>query len=287
MRPESGSTPKAWGPFLSQMGCTSSLPSDAPTAASPGEPPAPFDSADPSGIGLRVGESTNNGGRPSRRLSLSASGMEAPELQNKLEKLDEERTKLQEELRRLQSATALEQDSELTDGSNGEKPRVRFSKIDGVNMPSLPAPSSQDQRPQMGRRASSSSIGTLGRLSSYRGGGHVAPGGEERSDRMLVNQPGRTDMKVLAEMVNRGRRRTRYTQRASGGEESTRRAVTPAASSDAKVNFLPRGGVHVQTKYGAVQFGLPPETIKDSMSGGLEVPIRRSMCLDRSLMMQN
>ena len=28
----------------------------------------------------------------------------------------------------------------------------------------------------------------------------------------------------------------------------------------------------MQTRYGAVQFGLPPETIKDSMSGGLEVP---------------
>ena len=39
----------------------------------------------------------------------------------------------------------------------------------------------------------------------------------------------------------------------------------------APVTHLPRGGVHVQTCHGAVQFGIPPETIKDSMALGLEV----------------
>jgi len=38
------------------------------------------------------------------------------------------------------------------------------------------------------------------------------------------------------------------------------------------VHYLPRGGVHVTTKYGAVQFGLPPETIKDAMQLELQVP---------------
>ena len=29
--------------------------------------------------------------------------------------------------------------------------------------------------------------------------------------------------------------------------------------------YLPRGGVHVTTKYGAIQFGMPPETVKASL----------------------
>ncbi|GBG27624.1 cAMP-dependent protein kinase regulatory subunit [Hondaea fermentalgiana] len=38
------------------------------------------------------------------------------------------------------------------------------------------------------------------------------------------------------------------------------------------VYHLPRGGVYVHTKAGPVQFGIPPETVKDSMNLGLEVP---------------
>ena len=39
------------------------------------------------------------------------------------------------------------------------------------------------------------------------------------------------------------------------------------------VTKLPRGGISIQTQaVGAVQFGIPPETIKDSMRLGLEVP---------------
>lgn len=39
------------------------------------------------------------------------------------------------------------------------------------------------------------------------------------------------------------------------------------------VTKLPRGGISIQTHaVGAVQFGIPPETIKDSMRLGLEVP---------------
>jgi CRP-like cAMP-binding protein/phosphoribosyl 1,2-cyclic phosphodiesterase len=38
------------------------------------------------------------------------------------------------------------------------------------------------------------------------------------------------------------------------------------------VVVLPRGGLYVRTSAGAIQFGLPAETIKDSMALGLEVP---------------
>lgn len=30
--------------------------------------------------------------------------------------------------------------------------------------------------------------------------------------------------------------------------------------------------MHIQTKYGAVQFGIPPETVKDAIRLGLELP---------------
>mmetsp|Transcript_14001 Transcript_14001/g.16995 ORF Transcript_14001/g.16995 Transcript_14001/m.16995 type:complete len:1107 (-) Transcript_14001:1162-4482(-) len=38
------------------------------------------------------------------------------------------------------------------------------------------------------------------------------------------------------------------------------------------VTTLPRGGVHVNTSIGAIQFGMPPETIKDVLNMGLEKP---------------
>ena len=38
------------------------------------------------------------------------------------------------------------------------------------------------------------------------------------------------------------------------------------------VTHLPRGGVYVHTKHGNIQFGMPPETIKDSLNLGFEVP---------------
>lgn len=44
------------------------------------------------------------------------------------------------------------------------------------------------------------------------------------------------------------------------------------ANGPSAVHHLPRGGVYVYTKAGPVQFGIPPETVKDSMNLGLEVP---------------
>ena len=103
--------------------------------------------------------------------------------------------------------------------------------------------------------------------------------GNSGEERMGGISQGRSDIKMLAEMVNRGRRRTRYTHRASttGGEPSSSNpglsvASTVSSTAAAEVTYLPRGGVHVKTKYGAVQFGLPPETIKDSRQLQLEVP---------------
>lgn len=39
-----------------------------------------------------------------------------------------------------------------------------------------------------------------------------------------------------------------------------------------KVISLPRGGIVINTKIGPIQVGMPPETIKDSMALGIQVP---------------
>jgi len=36
--------------------------------------------------------------------------------------------------------------------------------------------------------------------------------------------------------------------------------------------YLPRGGVIVKTLIGNIQYGIPPETVKDSLKMGLDVP---------------
>lgn len=35
---------------------------------------------------------------------------------------------------------------------------------------------------------------------------------------------------------------------------------------------LPRGGIIIQTSIGNIQFGMPPETVKDSMIMGIDIP---------------
>ena len=234
------------------MGCSQSKPSDA---------------AIRSGAALQDANLTGQRGSQ-RRASLTQS--ELPELQSRLEKLDEERTRVQEELRRLQSAADLEVQEDGGGSNSGDKPRVRFSKFDGIDAATAayaqPVPPPSGPQPAAARRTSSAN--SMARLSSYRGASaassSAASDSSVRKEDALAN--GGRDLKGLTEMVNRGRRRTRYTHRASGGESAS------VTNGDTKVNYLPRGGVHVTTKYGAVQFGLPPETIKDSMQMQLAVP---------------
>jgi hypothetical protein len=50
--------------------------------------------------------------------------------------------------------------------------------------------------------------------------------------------------------------------------------LTGANSIDGMIN-LPRGGVYVTSSAGSIQFGMPPETVKDSMELGM--PVVRSL----------
>ena len=79
------------------------------------------------------------------------------------------------------------------------------------------------------------------------------------------------DVKRYAEMIKRSRWRNRV-NRGSGREAGTPRGSAPQGGTQENVIHLPRGGVYVRTKHGSIQFGMPPETIKDSLNLGLEVP---------------
>jgi len=69
----------------------------------------------------------------------------------------------------------------------------------------------------------------------------------------------------LLAMVRRGRKRALFNSRRQSA------ALTTLNANEAVVR-LPRGGVYVKTRHGPVQFGIPPETIKDAMRLGVDVP---------------
>jgi glyoxylase-like metal-dependent hydrolase (beta-lactamase superfamily II) len=54
---------------------------------------------------------------------------------------------------------------------------------------------------------------------------------------------------------------------------TTRISIPVGAVSPGKLMELPRGGYYVRTSAGPIQFGVPPETIKDCMSMSLDVPV--------------
>ncbi len=59
-------------------------------------------------------------------------------------------------------------------------------------------------------------------------------------------------------------------QKLSGSGDSP---LWPAPKQQGNLIRLPRGGIIVKTSAGNVQFGMPPETVKDSMMMGLDVPV--------------
>ena len=197
-------------------------------------PDSPSDTADPSFDPLPRSNSdrsrSNTGGRPS---SSGIDELGAQELQEKLEHLDEERAKLVEVIRRRQAVDLAGADSAM----NGA--RVRFSTADPEASDVGRTKGRQPMPPDNPRRYS----GSFGSLGSALGVGRVS----------TYNQPTRFETKEqLVEMLKRSRRRTRFNHRSSEGGSSG--ALLPSST----VTYLPRGGVHVQTKYGAVQVPSPP-----------------------------
>ncbi|KAL1524967.1 hypothetical protein AB1Y20_019843 [Prymnesium parvum] len=174
--------------------------------------------------------------------------MSQADLQAQLEKLDEERHTLQEQLTRLQAIELTQDGGDSLMGDDGHNgPRVRFSRAEGDKESSAPTKS---MKPPADRR--NSFAGGASRISTY-------VQAEHRNEKNVDTNAS------LMEMLTRSRRRTRFNHRSSEGR-------TNNANEQSTLTYLPRGGVHVQTKYGAIQFGIPPETVKDSIRLGLELP---------------
>lgn len=87
-------------------------------------------------------------------------------------------------------------------------------------------------------------------------------GDGQHEGRDLTNRTPSRIAKQLS-VQRRGRKRPKRKNQLPSGDKAEE---IPA------VVRLPRGGVYVWTKAGPIQFGIPPETVKDSMNMGLEVP---------------
>jgi len=89
---------------------------------------------------------------------------------------------------------------------------------------------------------------------------------------------GKQPTRMTSFMVNVSKLLTNYKKTTSAKDVSKR----PSKAKGSKlrrsnkirdaVHYLPRGGLAVKTSVGEIQFGMPPETVKDSMSLGLNVP---------------
>lgn len=62
---------------------------------------------------------------------------------------------------------------------------------------------------------------------------------------------------------------------------------TKAVSSPAKLIHLERGGTIVNTSIGPIQFGIPPETIKDCMTLSIPSKKRRNTGMNERINVEN
>lgn len=91
--------------------------------------------------------------------------------------------------------------------------------------------------------------------------GRIPPNKRKSSVQTIISKRPSGVVQHLANILrkNKGMRKGRKGTSGSGSNK-------PSA-----ITRLPRGGVHVRTSMGAIQFGMPPETIKDVLSAGLEL----------------
>eukprot|EP00316_Scyphosphaera_apsteinii_P000444 CAMPEP_0119331446 /NCGR_PEP_ID=MMETSP1333-20130426/80645_1 /TAXON_ID=418940 /ORGANISM="Scyphosphaera apsteinii, Strain RCC1455" /LENGTH=917 /DNA_ID=CAMNT_0007341055 /DNA_START=129 /DNA_END=2882 /DNA_ORIENTATION=+ len=179
----------------------------------------------------------------SRRRSMPFAEADMTSLLSRLEQLDEERHDVTEQMRRLQLSEL--QDTAMPEDMLLPSSRARFSRHTEIRE------NGQNVKQQIRRQSAT----TNSRISSYMKR-------EPPADDGIEDKP--TELSELIAMVARGRLRARYNHRQVDGPEG---GTQPDC-----VTYLPRGGVYVKTKYCVVQFGLPPETIKDSLRLNLDVP---------------
>mmetsp|Transcript_700 Transcript_700/g.1415 ORF Transcript_700/g.1415 Transcript_700/m.1415 type:complete len:932 (+) Transcript_700:145-2940(+) len=232
------------------MGCISSKPVP-PLLNNVGTP-----QAGDGGASAAHSNATDDHTVTSRRRSQPHVEADMKVLLSRLEKLDEEKHMLTEHMRRLQ-ASELKESGTGIDEVQATQTRMRFSRTMGIEeVKGAAAPASTHVGSNSKHKDRRSSATVQGRISAY-----VRTTRLDHDD--TEDRP--SNVNDLIDMVLRGRQRAKYNQR----------SAVEGTSGDAEsemVIFLPRGGVYVKTKYGPIQFGIPPETIKDAMLLGLEVP---------------
>jgi len=221
-----------------------------------------------------AGGAASVGSRASKGAHDASESAEA--LQSQLEKLEEECQKIKHQLARVHnhaelSIEVVDEDLTLT--------RSRFSRAAPGATPAGSLMPSKEGSIKRGAGARGASAGggrsTAGGVASSLNSSSIASmssfGPRMSYAVRPAPSPGAaashapTSAKDLLAMVQRGRKRAQYNSRVDSEELA-------ALTGNGAVTLLPRGGVHVRTRHGPVQFGIPPETIKDSLQLGLDVP---------------
>mmetsp|Transcript_4316 Transcript_4316/g.11996 ORF Transcript_4316/g.11996 Transcript_4316/m.11996 type:complete len:782 (+) Transcript_4316:202-2547(+) len=221
-----------------------------------------------SGLGQLEAKRRCEMGEQSGRMSMSLhEGIvyDPDELIKRLEKLDEERHFIQQQLNRAHNAVELA-DTSISEEVDVPANRSRFSRVAPANssirfptiraIPESRGFSSSTSRAAYDRRASGLATSSFGPRLSH---------ASYTSNGTGITQASPNSPSQLLAMVRRGRKRAQYNSR-------RQTATLTVMHENENVLLLPRGGVYVKTRHGPVQFGIPPETIKDTLRLGVDVP---------------
>jgi len=158
-------------------------------------------------------------------------------------------------------------------GLRMQQHRMRMAAANGGNLKPGPAMGGAIG-PRSSKRLGGPSHSNISTQSSGSSAGSTASGGASGD---LGSGLGAGDEYAYAHGVTMGKEVNAYIaslRQMSRHYEDQRTKYQESVTSETsdRTVHLPRGGIYVRTKIGAIQFGCPPETIKDSMKNNLPLP---------------
>jgi len=235
-----------------------------------------------------------------REARTSGAAADKAALIEKLEKLQEEAASIRQRLDRQHN---LELGGSTTSSPRGEEEAASNRSSNGERRSFFSQPPRAEERSPVDRRGKAwgSGSGSLferlgkersasaGGLSGLSGGlrrmaplrnvAAVSSGWMSFGPRLSTAVPSRTSANAAAPvqqdllaMLRRGRKRAQYSSRGPAEEAALYDGPLRSARTRSAIRLLPRGGAVCETRHGPIQFGAPPETIKDAMQLGAEVP---------------
>lgn len=234
-----------------------------------------------------------------REARTSGAAADKAALIEKLEKLQEEAASIRQRLDRQHN---LELGGSTTSSPRGEEEAASNRSSNGERRSFFSQPPRAEERSPVDRRGKAwgSGSGSLferlgkersasaGGLSGLSGGlrrmaplrnvAAVSSGWMSFGPRLSTAVPSRTSANAAAPvqqdllaMLRRGRKRAQYSSRGPAEEAALYDGPLRSARTRSAIRLLPRGGAVCETRHGPIQFGAPPETIKDAMQLGAEV----------------